>query len=178
MKFVAQLILILLTAGCAVLPAADTKPGGDVLGRWVGGKWVGSGEFVNSEYSKASKVGGVTKCDWSPDHVFVVCDQDVNFGGTPMRDLSIYAVDPKTGHFFYYSVTPQGEKPGSGTVEISSDGERWVYPGSYEKNGATIQFRTVNQFHGKDQVEWWSESSADGGKTWTRTGSGKETRGK
>lgn len=176
MKFLVQFLLAIVCLG--PLCSAGTTSGADALSRWVGGKWVGSGEFVDSDYSKASKVGGVTRCDWSPDHVFVICDQDVDFGGTPMRDLAVYAVDPKTGHFFFYSVTPSGEKPQVGTIEISKDGDRWVYPGSYEKDGKTIQFRTVNQFHGKDQVEWWSESSADGGKTWTKTGSGKETRGK
>src|SRR5215472_5724174 len=104
MKFLVHLPLMI--ASLVALSAADVTSGADALNRWVGGKWVGSGEFVDSDFSKANKVSGVTKCDWSPDHVFVVCDQDVDFGGTPMRDLAIYAVDPKTGHFSYYSVTP------------------------------------------------------------------------
>jgi len=41
-----------------------------------------------------------------------------------------------------------------------------------------VQFRTTNQFHGNDKVEWWSEFSTDDGKTWTKTGEGTETREK
>jgi hypothetical protein len=47
MKFLTHLLLI--TSYCAVLLAADAKPGADVLGRWGGGKWIGEGQFVDSD---------------------------------------------------------------------------------------------------------------------------------
>jgi uncharacterized membrane protein YczE len=35
---------------CWLMPAADTaKPTADVLGRWVGGKWIADGKLVDSE---------------------------------------------------------------------------------------------------------------------------------
>jgi len=168
--------IVLVLGCCLALSATDAKPKADVLNRWVGGKWVGEGKFVDSDYSKANKVSGVTKCAWSPDHVFVICDQDVNFGGSPMRDLSIYAFNPATGKFNYSQVNLSGERPRTGDLEINSDGDRWTYLGSMDDHGKTVRFRTTNQFHGNDQVEWWSEFSADGGKTWIKTGEGKETR--
>lgn len=158
--------------------AAEKMSPNDILGRWVGGKWVSEGQFVDSQYSSANKASAVTQCAWSPDHIFVICDQDIDFGGTPMRDLSIYTFAPKTNKFYFYGVSLGQEKPRSTALDISDDGERWTYSSSNEIKGKTVEFRTTNQFHGNDAVEWWSEFSSDGGKTWTKTGSGKETRQK
>lgn len=156
--------------------AADAKPGAEVLNRWVGGKWVGSGHFVDSDYSKTNTASAVTKCSWSPDHIFVTCDQDINFGGTPMRDLSIYAFDAKSSRYYFYGISLGQEKPRSTRLEISEDGGRWTYSSEDTIKGKAVQFRTTNVFHGNDRVEWWSDYSADSGKTWTKTGEGKETR--
>ena len=169
-------LLFLVSLFCFQLHAADSKPGADVLNRWVGGKWVSSGQFMDSDYSKANHSTATTKCAWSPDHVFVICDQDINFGGTPMRDLSIYTFDPKSSRFFFYGVSLGNEKPRSTALEISENGDRWIYSSTADIKGKSVQFRTTNQFHGSDHVEWWSEFSTDGGKTWTKTGKGEESR--
>lgn len=176
MNFLAKLLL--LSFASLTMFAADAKPGADALNRWVGGKWVGSGQFVDSDYSKANQASAVTNCSWSPDHIFVVCDQDITFGGTPMRDLSIYAYDAKSGHFYFYGVSLGHEKPRSTGLEITDNGDRWTYLSTDTIKGKSVQFRTTNQFHGGDQVVWWSEFSTDGGKTWTKTGEGKESREK
>ena len=174
MKFLTQLFFAI--AYSAALFAANATPNADVLNRWVGGKWVGSGQFVDSDFSKANKSSGVTTCIWSPDHIFVICDQDIDFGGTPMRDLSIYTFALKTGKFYFYGVSLGQEQPRHTALEISENGDRWVYSSTDDIKGKSVQFRTVNQFHGTDTVEWRSEFSADGGKNWTKTGEGKETR--
>ena len=170
--------LLILTAICLPLWAADSAMGGGILDRWVGGKWVGSGQFVDSAYSRANKASAVTKCAWSPDHIFVICDQDINFGGTPMRDLSIYTYAPKTSKYYFYGISLGQEKPRNTALDITDHGQRWVYSSTDQIKGKAVQFRTTNQFHGNDTVEWWSESSDDGGKTWMKTGEGRETREK
>ncbi len=175
MNCLARSLFVLMLCPITLL-AADASPGPEVLNRWVGGKWVGSGQFVDSDYSKANKASATTTCAWSPDHVFVVCDQDINFGGTPMRDLSVYAFDKKTERFYFYGISLGQEKPRSPGLEITQNGDRWTYQSTQDIKGKSVQFRTTNQFHGNDQVEWWSEYSADGGKTWTKTGEGKESR--
>ncbi len=169
-----RLAFILL---CGIsLFAEDKFPSADVLNRWVGGKWVGEGHFGDS--GQANKANWVTRCALSPDHIFVICDQDVNVGGKPMRDLSIYTFAPKTSKFYFYGVSLGEEKPRSTALEISDSGNRWVYSSADQNKGKDVQFRTTNQFRNDDTVEWWSESSDDGGKTWTKTGQGTETRQK
>jgi hypothetical protein len=170
-------LALFFVVGCSLsLIAADAPPSADVLNRWVGGKWVSTGQFVDSDFSKANKASATTKCAWSPDHVFVLCDQDIDFGGTAMRELSIYTFAPKTGKYYFYGISLGEEKPRNTALDITDKGERWVYSSTNEIKGKPVQFRTVNQFHGDDEVDWRSEFSTDEGKTWTKTGEGKETR--
>ena len=165
---------------CASLPmlGADTKPSAEVLNRWVGGKWVGDSHFLDSDYSKAGTGGGVSTCAWSPDHIFVVCDQDAKDNGTAMRFLSVYSFDPVTNTYHFYGLSPDGSRPRSGDVSISADGAHWEYLTKTDIKGKQVWFRTVNQFLGNDKVEWWSEYSTDEGKQWTKTGGGSEKREK
>jgi len=178
MSFAALPQLLLLCISSLGILAADTTLGADVLSRWVGGKWAGSGQFVDSDYSKANKASATTTCAWSPDHVFVICDQDIIFGGKPMHDLSIYTFDFKSNRFYFYGISLGDEKPRSTALDISENGNRWTYSSTDDIKGKAVQFRTTNQFHGNDHIEWWTEYSVDGGKTWTKTGGGKESREK
>ena len=170
---------LLFVIACAVsVCAADSATGADVLNRWVGGRWVGSGQFVDSAFSKASTASAKTRCTWSPDHIFVVCDQDILFGGQRMRDLSIYSYAPKTRKYYFYGISLGEEKARNPALDITGNGERWVYLSTDEIKGKPVQFRTTNQFKNNDTVEWFTEYSTDEGKTWTKTGSGKEMREK
>ncbi|HLI63678.1 MAG TPA: hypothetical protein VKV05_09775 [Terriglobales bacterium] len=171
-----RFLMLVVLVGATGTWAADSFTAADFLNRWVGGQWTGEGEFVDSPYSRAAKTNAVTRCAWSPDHIFVICDQDITFGGTPIRDLSIYTFAPKTNKYYFYGISLGEEKPRSTALEIAENGSRWVYSSTNEIKGQRVQFRTINEFHGNDAVEWRTEFSTDGGKTWTKTGQGKETR--
>jgi hypothetical protein len=174
MNFLFRLLFLFFLVSVHML-AADAKPGHRPP-QPMGGRQMGQfPQFVDSDYSKANSATAVTRCIWSPNHIFVVCDQDVNFGGRPMHDLTIYTFDPQTSRFYFYRVS-RNEKPRSTALDISENGERWTYSSTADIKDKSVQFRTTNQFHGNDHVEWWSEYSIDGGKNWTKTGSGKESR--
>ncbi len=173
-----KLTFALCFLGC-LLPAAETpKPTADVLGRWVGGKWVGDGKLVDSDYSKAMAVSGVTHCAWSPDHIFVVCDQNNTIAGKAERDLSIYAFDPEKAAFRMFGMSLGTERPRVTDLTISPDHNRWEYMGKTEIKGKPVEFRTVNVFRDNDHVDWWSEYSTDDGAHWVGMGEGKESRQK
>jgi hypothetical protein len=95
-----------------------------------------------------------------------------------MRDLSVYTFAPNTGKYYFYGVSLGEPKARDTALEITDNGQRWIYLSTNDIQGKPVQFRTTNQFHENDNVEWWTEFSADEGKTWTRTGTGKETREK
>ena len=97
MKLVISILLL-----CASLPLVATdKPNADVLGRWVGGTWPLEGKMLDTEFSKALTVTGVSNCGWSPDHVFMICDQSLLEDGKPSRELSAYVFDPEKGRFIF-----------------------------------------------------------------------------
>ncbi len=157
---------------------ADARSQAEVLGRWVGGTWVGSGKFVETAYSQARTVSGATTCAWSPDHIFVVCDQDVMDGTAKMRLLSIYGFDPKKKTFHFYGLSLEGDAPRSGTLLVNSAGNRFEYFSDAEINGKKVQFMTTNEFKTDDEVEWSSSFSTDEGQHWTKMGGGSEQRKK
>jgi len=164
---------------CCLLPAAESpKPTADVLGRWVGGKWTGDGKLVDSDYSKAMAVGGVTNCAWSPDHVFVICDQNNTIDGKATSDLSVYAFDAENCTYQMFGMSPGGGRPRITELTISPDHSRWEYLGKTEISGKQVEFRTVNIFRDNDHVDWWSEYSTDDGAHWVKMGEGKESRQK
>ena len=157
--------------------AAD-KANADALNRWVGGKWPLQGKMLDTDYSKAVTVTGVSNCGWSPDHVFLICDQSLVEDGKPSRELSVYVYDPEKETFHFFGMSPAGGRPHSTDLSISADGTHWVYSSQNEINGKTVQFRTINEFRNPDHVDWWSEYSSDGGSHWVKMGGGAETRQK
>ena len=166
-------IVMMLVAGTA--GAAD-KPGAEILGRWVGGTWPLEGKMVDSDFSKAATLKGLSTCNWSPEHVFVVCDEIVYVNGEPERNLGIYSYDKKSDTYHYVEITPEGRRPALNELVISADGNRWEYRGSSEVKGEKVQFRTINEYRSSDSIEWWSEYSKDQGQHWTKMGGGSEKR--
>jgi hypothetical protein len=170
------ILLVFFARVLTPLYGADAKLGADTLGRWVGGKWSGEGAMVNSDFSKGMTLSGVTTCVWSPDHIFVVCDQAVKANDKPGRQLSLYGYDPDTSKFHFFGLSPSEAKARTPELVISSDGNRWEYLNTEDIKGKSVRFRTVNIFHDADHVEWWADYSTDDGQHWTKMGGGEESR--
>ena len=115
-------VLSLLVLFCCLPSLAADKANADALNRWVGGKWPLEGKMLDTDYSKALTVTGVSTCGWSPDHVFMICDQSLLEEGKPSRELSVYAYDPEKETFHFYGMSPTGGRPHSTDLGISPDG--------------------------------------------------------
>jgi hypothetical protein len=164
---------------CSSLPSfAADKATADVLNRWVGGKWPLEGKMLDTDYSKALTVTGVSNCGWSPDHIFMLCDQSLIEDGKPSRELSAYVFDPEKSTFHFYGLSPDGGRPHTSDVVISADGNHWEYQNKTEIKGKPVLFRTINEFRNADHIDWWSEYSTDDGAHWVKMGGGQETREK
>jgi len=170
-------LVALMVCSSMLMFAADRKPTAAVLERWVGGKWPLEGKMLDTDYSKATSVTGVSTCAWSPDHIVIICDQSFVAEGKPDRALSVYVFDPKSETFHLFGLSPSGERPTTIDITISADGSHWEYNSQRENNGKRVMFRTINEFRTLDYIDWWSEYSTDG-QHWTRMGGGTEKRQK
>ena len=106
--------MIWLLGSCCGPP--DSAAGADALNRWVGGKWVGSGQFVDTAYSKAIQPAPQPNALVS-DHVFVVLlTRTLSLAASPCAHLfPIYTFSPKTSRYYFYGIS-LGEETGSHTA--------------------------------------------------------------
>jgi len=129
------------------------------LGAFVG-KWKTEGAFTGSD----NKVTSILECRWSPQGVFLICDQAVSMAGAIHHQLTAYSYNSKDGNYSYTTIADPGAKPTSGTVEIK--GNVWTYTSTFENNGKVTQIRTTNEFTDPATEVFMVESSSDGGATW------------
>jgi hypothetical protein len=172
-----RLALAVLLSLALYLPTLATdKLSADILGRWVGGTWPLEGKMLATGFSNPATLNGTSRCSWSPDQVFVLCDQELFVDGKSERNLGVYSFDPNTASYHYVELSPGGRKPSVSDLIISADGNRWEYRGAEDVKGKLVQFRSVNEYAGPDHITWWTEYSTDNGVHWTKMNSGTETR--
>lgn len=157
-----RLIFVVLIVFLSVCGAWGVPQGDDPtkkLGAFLG-KWQTEGSFTGSD----NKISSVLECRWSPQGVFLVCDQMVSMAGTTHHQFTAYSYNSKDGNYSYTTVPDPGSPPNSGTVEIK--GNLWTYSSRFEANGKTTQIRTTNEFTAPDKEIFKVESSSDGGAVW------------
>lgn len=142
--------------------AAQTKtaPADDPtkkLGAFVG-KWETEGAFASGQKTSTS-----LECRWSPQGVYLVCDQLVRMAGEH-RQFTVYSYDSKTGNYSYTTLADPGAKPSTG--EITIKGNLWTYESSFQANGKTTMIRTTNEFTDDKTEVFKVASSDDGGAHW------------
>lgn len=156
----AMLVAALVSGSNAVQTDDPTKK----LGAFVG-KWVTEGAFTSGE-----KTSTELECRWSPQGVYLVCDQLVRIAGEH-HQFTVYSYDSKSGNYSYTTLSDPGAKPMTGTVTIK--GSLWTYDSSFEANGKTTQIRTTNEFTDAKTEVFKVVSSSDGGAHWQTVLEGK-----
>ena len=127
------------------------------LGAFVG-KWETEGAFAGGQKTSTS-----LECRWSPQGVYLVCDQLVRMAGEH-RQFTVYSYDSKTGNYSYTTLADPGAKPSTGGITIK--GNLWTYESSFEANGKTTMVRTTNEFVDDKTEVFKVASSDDGGAHW------------
>jgi Protein of unknown function (DUF1579) len=144
--------------------ALQTDDPAKKLGAFVG-KWETEGAFATGQ-----KTSTMLECRWSPQGVYLVCDQLVRMAGEH-RQFTVYSHDSKTDTYSYTTLADPGAKPTSGTVSIK--GNLWTYESSFEANGKTTMIRTTNEFTDAKTEVFKVATSDDGGAHWKTMLEGK-----
>ena len=144
---------------------ADTEKLGAFLGQWES-----EGKMVDTAYSHANQITSTTKCAWSANGRYLICDQiNRDAKNNVHNQLTIYA-HKKDGDYTYTSFQDAGERPFTGILKI--EGNTWTYTGrEFEDKGKKIKFRTINVFSSSNVDTFTVEYSEDGG-PWKTTGEG------
>jgi hypothetical protein len=127
------------------------------LGAFLG-KWETEGTFAGGE-----KISTTLECRWSPQGVFLVCDQLVKMGGTDHHQFTVYSYSSKDG-YSYATLSDPGAKPSTGGIVIKDN--LWTYDSSFPSNGKTMQIHTTNEFTDAKTEVFKVTSSDDGGAHW------------
>jgi hypothetical protein len=127
---------------------------------WVG-HWNTKGESGGTPWHAD------TRCAWSPNHEFVVCDQLIN---DRVNQLMILTYD-ESAKVYRISSIGKDRAPilSRGTIR----GKVWTNTGEFDQAGKRILIRTTVDFsvpHHYADREWTSE---DGGAHWSETSRGQ-----
>lgn len=101
--------------------------------------------------------------------LYFACQQTVN---GKIGSLIIFVPTNTPGQYHTQAVLPQGFATGRG--DLSIQGEQWTYSSQgADDKGKALYFRTLNVFHGPDQIHYTLQKSSDG-QHWTTDGEGDE----
>lgn len=150
--------VILLALSPPVDPAVS-------LGKFAG-HWELVGRAITSKGTTAYKIS--EDCQWSDRRAFMICEE--NEHGKAVDNVTLMWSDAATNHIRFTGVGLDGSAY-AGTILIA--GDTWTWGSSTTRKD---QFRTINRWTSADRIEYTSENSWDGGKTWVTDGTGTETR--
>ena len=163
--------LLVLVAGASTQKPEAKDPLQTVV--VYNGKWHSEDEAFDTRYSKAAKesVDLVNTCSTQGD--FYICHQQLSKASGTTSSVMIFLWNSKAQGFDTYVMDARGGDPYHGRLTIEGDTFIW---GSAAENDSGPRWRTLNLFSGRDRIVYRVQFSTDGGKTWTTTKQGTETR--
>ena len=163
---VAAAVLALSYVVAASVPAASQNSDPtNKLSVWAG-TWNYHAETYETAYGHANAYDGTGKCNWSPNHGFMVCDY-LNHNpkaGAPLNDITVFTYDARTKTYSQVSVF-KDSKPFTRHMTVA--GNTWISSTEIPYKGKTVIYRDVYVFQSSDKRTTTTQISADNGKTWT-----------
>ena len=153
---VAALLIALISVSVAGQKPADDPA--KKLGAFLG-KWQTEGTFSNG-----GKVHSELECRWSPQHGYLICEQEVTMGAAVSRQLTVYSYNASKAEYGYVSFQGDAPAPSVGVIQIN--GNEWLYNSSVENNGKKTLVRTTNEFADPKTEVFKVMLSDDGGVIW------------
>lgn len=161
LRYQTKIISVLLFAAAMNVLLVAQKPADEPvqkLGAFLG-KWHTEGTFSNG-----GKVHSELECRWSPQHGYLICEQQVTMGTAVTRQLTVYNYNASKAEYGYTSFQGDAPAPSVGIVQIN--GNEWIYSSSVENDGKKTLVRTTNEFTDPKTEVFKVMLSDDGGVTW------------
>ena len=135
--FISTFVVFALSSALAGGPDSKRNPLGAYLGHWES-----SSKFFDTKFSKAQTVTSSLDCSWSPQGVYLVCEQLIHDADGQHTQLTIYEPNAKDSGFSFYTFNTPGQEPYVGSLKI--EGTIWTYGPSQDAVNTYPLFRTTN----------------------------------
>jgi hypothetical protein len=123
--------------------------------------------MYDTPMSKAQDVTSKLNCSWTADNKFLICDQTITMPDGMHNQLTVYSYDPGAKAYVYSTFAGPGARPNYSKLEVGE--HKFIYNGSFERDGKKTLFRTTNTFSPSgDSYTFLAEFSTDDGAHWTK----------
>lgn len=151
-----HITLALIVACISSLPSvilaqtsvSSVPPGHEKLSVFVG-KWAAEAEFKPSKTSSGGKSNWTEACEWLDGNYALLCHSEGEFGGHPVKEISVMAYDASQKGYVYFETNKSDESDlWRGKVE----GDTWTWSEKSVEHGKPSEMRFTQRFSGDSIV--------------------------
>lgn len=145
-----RITLTLVVACISLLPSAilaqtstsSVPPGHEKLAVFVG-KWAAEADFKPSKTSSGGKSTWTEACEWLEGNYALLCHSEGEFGGHPVKEISVMAYDASQKSYVYFETNNSDETDlWRGKVE----GATWTWSEKSVEHGKPSEMRFTQRF--------------------------------
>jgi hypothetical protein len=143
---VVGLALCLAPMMSAQASAGSSKTGAEreKLALFVG-KWSAEADFKSSGTSSGGKSKWTETCDWFEGNFALNCHSEGEFGGHPVKGISVMAYDASQKTYVYFETNDSDE---SDLWRGKAEGDTWTWSEKSTTNGKPSEMRFTQRFSG------------------------------
>jgi uncharacterized protein DUF1579 len=122
---------------------------------WFVGKWAAEADFKPSAASSGGKSNWTETCEWFEGNFALNCHSEGEFGGHPVKEISVMAYDETAKTYVYFETNSSDESDlWRGKVE----GNTWTWDKKSFSHGKPAQMRFTQRFSG-DSMDFKLEAA-------------------
>ena len=156
----------------AQTPASSTAPGHEKLAVFVG-KWTAEADFKPSKTRPGGKSNWTEACEWLEGNYALLCHSEGEFGGHPVKEVSVMAYDASQKTYVYFETNNSDE---SDVWRGKAEGDTWTWSEKSMEHGKPSEMRFTQRFSA-DSIAFKLESAV-GDASFNVVMDGKQSRQK
>ena len=137
------------------------------------GKWSAEADFKSSGTNSGGKSNWTETCEWFGGNFALNCHSEGEFGGHPVKEISVMAYDVSQKTYVYFETNNSDE---SGLWRGKVEGDTWTWSEKTMEHGKPSEMRFTQRFSGESMT--FKLESAVGDAPFSVVMDGKQVRQK
>jgi hypothetical protein len=133
---------------------SSVPPGHEKLAVFVG-KWVAEADFKPSKTSSGGKSNWTEACEWLEGNYALLCHSEGEFGGHPVKEVSVMAYDASQKTYVYFETNSSDE---SDVWRGKVEGDTWTWSERSMEHDKPSEMRFTQRFSA-DSIAFKLESA-------------------